>query len=64
MLKQLWKNVFMASAFFLSSVIVSVLHERVGIFDELLPFSDLTADQNFVFLILGQVVDVLPFCFP
>ena len=50
----------MASAFILSSVIVSMLHERVGIFDELLPFSDLIADQNC--LVFGALDKLLMYC--
>ena len=53
------KKTFIASAFFLFSVIVSELYERVGIRVELLPFRDLIADQNFCFWSLRQISHVL-----
>ena len=59
-LKQLWKNSLIASAFFLSSVIVPVLHERVGIRDELAPFNDLIADQNC--LVFGALDKLVMYC--
>ena len=45
-LKQLWKNKFRVSAFFLSSVIVSLLHDSVGMHDELFLLRALIAAQN------------------
>ena len=45
-LKQLWKNEFRVSAFLLSSVMVSLLHDSVGMLDELFPLRALIAAQN------------------
>ena len=45
-LKQRWKNEFRSSAFLLSSVMVSSLHDNVGIRDELFPLIALIAAQN------------------
>ena len=45
-LKQRWKNEFRSSAFLLSSVMASLLHDNVGIRDELFPLIALIAAQN------------------